>query len=56
MLFMSPGQNNINRLQSPWISDEDVSELINFIKEQSWVQYDNNFIEKMKEIKENLGG
>ncbi|WP_338963008.1 MULTISPECIES: DNA translocase FtsK [unclassified Spiroplasma] len=52
MLFLAPGQNNINRLQAPWISDEDVSKLIKFIKEQSSVKYDNNFIEKIKEIKD----
>lgn len=53
MLFLVPGQTNISRLQSPWISDEDITAVINFIKNQATANYDHNFIEKMTTIKNN---
>lgn len=44
MLFVFPGSNGPVRVQAPWISEEDVIDLINKIKKNHEVIYDDDFI------------
>lgn len=44
MLFTPPGVGGIVRLHAPWASEEEIEEIVNFIKSQREVEYDKNFL------------
>lgn len=52
MLFLTPGNNGPIRVQAPWISEEEVIDIIEFIKTQVPVSYDDNFINAIDKIDE----
>ncbi|WP_257874233.1 DNA translocase FtsK 4TM domain-containing protein [Helicobacter sp. 13S00482-2] len=44
MLFTPPGISGVVRLHAPWASEEEIEEIVEFIKSQREVQYDKNFL------------
>jgi len=51
MLFIAPGVVASTRIQAPWISEEEVSEILDFIKKQMPENYDHNFMAMMEHLK-----
>lgn len=43
MLFTPPGVGGVVRLHAPWASEEEIEEIVEFIKSQREVEYDKNF-------------
>lgn len=44
MLFTPPGIGGVVRLHAPWASEEEIEEIVKFIKSQREVEYDKNFL------------
>lgn len=44
MLFTPPGIGGVVRLHAPWASEEEIEEIVSFIKSQREVEYDKNFL------------
>ncbi|PAF41883.1 DNA translocase FtsK [Helicobacter sp. 11S03491-1] len=44
MLFTPPGIGGVVRLHAPWASEEEIEEIVKFIKSQREVAYDKNFL------------
>lgn len=55
MLFTPPGVGGVVRLHAPWASEEEIEEIVEFIKSQREVEYDKNFfIEESNLIPKNI--
>lgn len=55
MLFTPPGVGGVVRLHAPWASEEEIEEIVEFIKSQREVEYDKNFfIEESSLIPKNI--
>lgn len=50
MLFTPPGVSGLVRLHAPWSSEEEISEIISYIKSQREVEYDASFLPEEKEV------
>ncbi|WP_257842556.1 DNA translocase FtsK [Helicobacter sp. 13S00477-4] len=44
MLFTPPGIGGVVRLHAPWASEEEIEEIVEFIKSQREVEYDKTFL------------
>lgn len=51
-LFIGEEGHKLERIQTPYISDEEIDESIRFIKENNECKYDENLLKTMKEIEE----
>jgi S-DNA-T family DNA segregation ATPase FtsK/SpoIIIE len=49
MLFLPPGTARVQRLHGPFVSDEEVHRVVDFIKRQEQPQYDMAFLEDESE-------
>lgn len=49
MLFTPPGVSGLVRLHAPWSSEEEINEIISYIKNQREVAYDASFLPEEKE-------
>ena len=45
MLFTPPGSTGLVRLHAPWATEEEIENIVEFIKAQRAPQYDHNFLE-----------
>lgn len=55
MLFTPPGVGGVVRLHAPWASEEEIEEIVEFIKSQREVEYDKNFfVEESNLIPKNI--
>jgi len=45
MLFTPPGTSGLVRLHAPWSSEEEIEKIVDFLKEQRPVQYDQRFLQ-----------
>lgn len=50
MLFTPPGMSGLVRLHAPWSSEEEINEIIAYIKAQREVAYDTSFLPEEKEV------
>lgn len=50
MLFTPPGVSGLVRLHAPWSSEEEISQIISYIKSQREVAYDASFLPEEKEV------
>ncbi len=53
MLFTPPGSSNIVRIHAPWSTEEEIDQVVQFLKDQRTVSYD---IEFLKDKGTSLGG
>lgn len=53
MLFTPPGSSNIVRIHAPWSTEEEIDQVVQFLKDQRSVSYD---IEFLKDKGTSLGG
>ena len=53
MLFTPPGSSGLIRLHAPWSSEEEIEEIVEFIKAQREPQYDKAFISEESELAKN---
>ena len=44
MLFTPPGMSGVVRLHAPWSSEEEIEEIVEFLKSQREVEYDKRFL------------
>lgn len=44
MLFTPPGATGLVRLHAPWSSEEEIEEIVEFVKSQKAVEYDQRFL------------
>ena len=44
MLFTPPGMSGVVRLHAPWSSEEEIEEIVEFLKSQREAQYDKRFL------------
>lgn len=50
MLFTPPGVSGLVRLHAPWSSEEEINQIISYIKSQREVAYDASFLPEEKEV------
>lgn len=50
MLFTPPGMSGLVRLHAPWSSEEEINQIISYIKSQREVAYDASFLPEEKEV------
>lgn len=56
MLFTPPGANGLIRLHAPWVSEQEIEEIVEFLKSQREPQYDNKFLAESIEAASEDGG
>ncbi|MDO7252582.1 FtsK/SpoIIIE family DNA translocase [Helicobacter cappadocius] len=55
MLFTPPGVSGVVRLHAPWASEEEIEEIVEFIKSQREVEYDKSFfVEESNLVSKNI--
>ncbi|MFK5880931.1 MAG: DNA translocase FtsK 4TM domain-containing protein [Sulfurospirillum sp.] len=53
MLFTPPGSSGLIRLHAPYASEEEIEEVVEYLKKQQTVEYDESFL---KESESDIGG
>ncbi|WP_370583632.1 DNA translocase FtsK [Nitratiruptor sp. YY09-18] len=56
MLFTPPGSTGLIRLHAPWISEEEIEKIVEFLKAQREPQYDEKFLAESLESGSSNGG
>jgi len=46
MLFTPPGSSGLVRLHAPYTSEEEIDKIVEYLKKQKTVEYDNNFLKE----------
>jgi len=46
MLFTPPGSSGLVRLHAPYASEEEIEKIVEYLKKQKTVEYDNNFLKE----------
>jgi len=46
MLFTPPGSSGLVRLHAPFTSEEEIDKIVEYLKKQKTVEYDNNFLKE----------
>jgi len=46
MLFTPPGSSGLVRLHAPYTSEEEIEKIVEYLKKQKTVEYDNNFLKE----------
>jgi len=46
MLFTPPGSSGLVRLHAPYASEEEIDKIVEYLKKQKTVEYDNNFLKE----------
>lgn len=46
MLFTPPGSSGLVRLHAPYASEEEIDKIVEYLKKQKAVEYDNNFLKE----------
>lgn len=44
MLFTPPGSSSLVRLHAPWVTEKEIDKIVNYLKQQQPVVYDENFL------------
>lgn len=53
LLFHSPGFNNLRRMQGPYLSDADLTRVVEYLKEQGEPEYDERILQQAEALDEN---
>ena len=56
MLFTPPGATGLVRLHAPWSTEEEIDNIVEFIKSQREPEYDKSFLLEENEVKRSGGG
>jgi S-DNA-T family DNA segregation ATPase FtsK/SpoIIIE len=56
MLFTPPGSTGLVRLHAPWSTEEEIDNIVEFIKSQREPEYDKSFLVEENEVKRGGGG